>query len=378
MATKHGDPDRNNPATAPPPPPPLPLAIAPQPPPQQQQEHVPSPQQQQKPKTFLLTSAVTPLGFALARHLLLADGRCSGNRVAACSPRAQLSSPLLATLRTLAAAAAGADDADDADGRVIVLELDPVVPSTVQAAMAQAAAQFGGRLDVVVHTGVGTEVGALEELAVATGPHATPHVTRQFEHGYYGRVAVVRAALALMRRQRGGHVVVVTGLTGAMGTPGLALRCAADHAIEGLLEALAFEVAPFAVRVSIVQPSVEVAVWGCGPVATAAPLAAYDAVHRVRAVRALAANPDLALAAHASPDLADTVRVIAAIAGSDNPPGRVTVGAHAVDAVRERLKTLSEELEEYLDASLAADILAPPGVGGTGGRTRPVGVDIDE
>ena len=377
MSTKHGDLDGNNPATAPPPPPTIAFTSPPPPQQEQQQEQAPPPQPQQKPKTFLLTSAVTPLGFELARHLLLAADGCSGNRVAACSPRTQLSSPLLATLRTLAAT--GDADADaDADARVIVLELDPVAPRTVQAAIARAAAHFGGRLDVVVHTGVGTEVGALEELVVATGPHATPYATRQFEHGYYGRVAVVRAALALMRRQRGGHVVVVTGLTGAMGTPGLALRCAADHAIEGLLEALAFEVAPFAVRVSIVQPSVEVAVWGCGPVVVAPPLPAYDAVRRVRAVRALATRPDLALAAHASPDLADTVRVIAAIAGSDNPPGRVTVGAHSVDAVRERLKTLSEELEEYLDASLAADILAPPGAGGTGGRTRPVGVDIDE
>jgi len=242
-------------------------------------------------------------------------------------------------------------------------------PSTVQSALATAAATFG-RIDVVVHTGIPTFLGALEELS----PTDT---TAQFEIGYFGRVNVVKSALAVMRRQRGGHIVVVTGLTGAMGTPGLALRCAADHAIEGMLDALAFEVAPFAVKVSIVQPSVETAVWGGGEVRVAAGIDGYAGIRQVAAVRGLAES--VAERVLGAAELEDTVRIIAEIGGSENPPGRVTVGEDGVEVVKERLKTLSEELEEYLEASLSADISAPPGQGGTGGRTRPVGSgEVDE
>ncbi|KAF8248863.1 NAD(P)-binding protein [Wilcoxina mikolae CBS 423.85] len=285
-----------------------------------------------KPKTYLLTSSLTPLGHALSLHLL-----SQGATLAACCTRTELTSPVLPLLRS---------SAPDPT-RLIILELDPMVPSTIQSALATAATTFG-RLDVVVHTGIPTYLGALEELS-------STDITGQFEIGYFGRVAVVKSALSVMRRQRGGHIVVVTGLTGAMGTPGMAVRCAADHAIEGMLDALAFEVAPFAVRVSVVQPSVEVAVWGGGEVQCAEGREEYAGVRQVSAVRGMVGRT------LGEGELEDTVRIIAEIAGVENPPGRVTVGEEGVEMVKERLKTLSEELEEYLEASLGADISAPPG-----------------
>ena len=54
--------------------------------------------------------------------------------------------------------------------------------------------------------------------------------------------------------------------------------------------------------------------------------------------------------------LADTVGVIMQIAALENPPGRIVVGSESVEQVKDRLKTVSEELEEFLEASLGADI----------------------
>ncbi|KAI5820075.1 hypothetical protein BZA77DRAFT_126473 [Pyronema omphalodes] len=307
----------------------------------------------QKHKTYLLTSALSPLGHALSLHLL-----SLGCNLAACCTRTELSSPLLPALRD-----AGSNSQNGS--RLIILELDAMSPSTVQCALATAATTFG-RLDVVIHTGIPSFLGALEEMS------ATDTVS-QFEIGYFGRVNVVKSALTVMRKQRGGHIIVVTGLTGAMGTPGMSLRCAADHAIEGLLDGLAYEVAPFAVRVSIVQPSVEVAVWGGGEVRVAKEMGDYEGVEQVKMIRGMAGRVLV------GEELSDTVRILAEIGGIENPPGRVTVGEEEVEIVKERLKTLSEELEEYLEASLGADIMAPPGVGGTGGRTRPVSIgELDE
>jgi len=221
---------------------------------------------------------------------------------------------------------------------------------------------------------VPTYVGALEEMAPGD-------ITRQFEAGYFGRVNVIKASLSVMRKQRGGHIIVVTGLTGAMGTPGLSLRSAADHAAEGLCDALAFEVAPFGVRVSVVQPGIETAVWGAGEVVVASEKDEYrDAPggEAARRVRALAERVGEAGGMAEVDGMADTVRIVVEIAGSENPPGRITVGEEQVEVVKERLKTLSEELEEYLEASLSADITAPPGQGGTGGRARPVAGEIGD
>lgn len=69
---------------------------------------------------------------------------------------------------------------------------------------------------------------------------------------------MVRMAIPVLRRQRRGHLVVVTGVTGSMGTPALGVRCAADWAVEGFCDACAYEVAPFGIRMSVVQPPVEV------------------------------------------------------------------------------------------------------------------------
>ena len=174
----------------------------------------------------------------------------------------------------------------------------------------------------------------------------------------------LRAALGVMRRQRGGHVVVVTGLTAAMGTAGLTARCAADHAIEGLLEALAYEVAPFGVRVSLVQPSVEAAVFGGGEVQIAPEMQEYAALEGGRQLREMRRLAEMGRAREVDAEvLADTVRIVAEIAGAENPPGRITVGEEGAEMVRERLKTLSEEMEEFLEASLGVDI-APPAAAG--------------
>lgn len=54
--------------------------------------------------------------------------------------------------------------------------------------------------------------------------------------------------------------------------------------------------------------------------------------------------------------LAETVYAITAIGGHDNPPARHIVGAEAIASVKEKLKTVSEELEEFIESSCAVDI----------------------
>lgn len=122
-----------------------------------------------------------------------------------------------------------------------------------------------------------------------------------------------------------------------MGFPGLGARCAADSALEGMLEACAFEVAPFGVRVSILQPGLGVVVVKDGG----------EGGHGLEGVRRVCGGGE---------QEGEVLDVVWRIAGRGDPPLKVCVGEEVEESVKERLKVLSEELEELLEASLACDV----------------------
>jgi NAD(P)-dependent dehydrogenase (short-subunit alcohol dehydrogenase family) len=76
----------------------------------------------------------------------------------------------------------------------------------------------------------------------------------QLETNFWGAVRVVRAALPVMRRQGGGRVVLVSSIGGVIGIPFQAFYSASKFAMEGYGEALAYEVAPFGIHVTLVEP----------------------------------------------------------------------------------------------------------------------------
>ncbi|KAK9447993.1 uncharacterized protein V1518DRAFT_419405 [Limtongia smithiae] len=286
--------------TAPPPPPPPPLV-------------------------WLITDGASATGVDLAREVL-----ARGHRVAL-GCRAEVPPASLSALR-----------AEHGPDYVLVLELDPRNRPLCQSALAQVQLVWR-RVDVVVLCGAARSVvGTLEESSEW-------HLREQFEASFYGPVNLITTFLPTLRRQLAGHVVCVTGITGQMGTPALGLVSAAAHALEGYLEALAFEVAPFNVKVSIVQPSLEASVLSA-PVAFTKQLEHYK--NTVSAtVRAMLSCTDLA------PELLvkDTVYAITSIAGIDNPPLRIVAGAEAIEQTRDKLRTVSEEMEDMLEVSYAAD-----------------------
>ncbi|KAI5803071.1 hypothetical protein EDC01DRAFT_721097 [Geopyxis carbonaria] len=292
-----------------------------------------------RPQTWLITAALSKFGHAIAQRAL-----ARGDNVALGVSRRALQSP--AARDTLEALAAGA-----APGCSVVVELDIEQACTTQSAIAQLLSAFGSLDILLLPPPARTVVAALEDMAPAA-------VTAGFAASYFGPLNILRAALPTLRRQQytrgGGHIVVISSLTGAMGTPGLAIRTAGDHALEGLLDALAYEVAPFGVRVSVVQPAVEVGAFAAADevVVDEAGLEEYRG-GQIGGVREMAK----AVGGMGGEGVDEAVGVVMAIAGVENPPGRITVGEEAVEMVKERLKTLSEELEEYLEASLGADIV---------------------
>lgn len=134
---------------------------------------------------------------------------------------------------------------DDLSG-VLRLPLDVTRPEQVRAAV-QAAVEQVGTIDVLVNNAGFGLVGALEELT-------DQQFRRVLETNLFGVFAVTRAVLPHMRARRSGHIVALSSMGGVSANPGHVAYATSKFALEGMCEALAGEVGPLGIRVTIVEP----------------------------------------------------------------------------------------------------------------------------
>jgi hypothetical protein len=172
--------------------------------------------------------------------------------------------------------------------------------------------------------------------------------------------------------------MILTGITGHIGTPGMPTYSASTWALEGFCDSLAYEVAPFNIKLTIVQPNKEIAVLS-NKIIFAPQLPQYESSNnpapglRDILTNVVNMNPETRI----SPEMAknsiisrfpslpseardrlvlETVHALTAIGGHENPPARHIVGYEGVASVKEKLKTVSEELEDFVEVSCAVDI----------------------
>ena len=126
------------------------------------------------------------------------------------------------------------------------LVLDVTDRDAVFAAVAQVQQHFG-RLDVVVSNAGFGYMAAIEEAEI-DDTRAT------FETNVFGTLAVMQAAIPIMRAQGSGHILPVSSVAGLVAMPTSGIYEAAKFAVEGMAEALAAEVAPFGIHVTIIEP----------------------------------------------------------------------------------------------------------------------------
>jgi NAD(P)-dependent dehydrogenase (short-subunit alcohol dehydrogenase family) len=270
--------------------------------------------------------------------------------------------------------------------------LDIRMMGECQALVADAVATFG-RIDMLLCCTSQTLIGTVEELSAS---QQTLNLVRdQFEINYFGPLNIIKACLPHMRRQKSGHIMILSGITAHIGTPGLGMYCAAGWALEGFCDSLAYEIAPFNVKLTIFQCSIEIGiltnlvtsvppiipayssannpaplfrgilnrliprlpnpVGGDGPHDPSQASSAEDGPFSGPEV--LSTYPPLS-SAHMEVLVAETVYAITAIGGHENPPSRHIVGQEGVASVKEKLKTVSEELEDFIQSSFAVDYAA--------------------
>jgi len=138
--------------------------------------------------------------------------------------------------------ALGGDHGDN----LALVELDVTDERQAKDAVAAAAQKFG-HIDVLVNNAGNSILGNFEELTMAD-------FASQFSTNFYGVANVMRAVLPVMRGQRSGYIVNISSVAGAVGLKHCSAYSAAKFAVEGLSCAVAAEVAPFGIKVTVVEP----------------------------------------------------------------------------------------------------------------------------
>lgn len=132
------------------------------------------------------------------------------------------------------------------DKNLFVTILDVTDEKQAKEAVKQAVEQFG-RIDVLVNNAGYGFLGALEEVS-------DEEVRKNFDVNVFGTLNVLRAGLPILRGQRSGHVINFSSVAGLRGAAGWGVYNAAKFAVVGLTEALAKEMAPLGVHVTVVEP----------------------------------------------------------------------------------------------------------------------------
>ena len=223
--------------------------------------------------------------------------------------------------------------------RAIAALLDVNDADQVRGAIDAAVNAFG-RIDVVVNNAGYGALGALEELS-------DDELRRQFETNVFGALNVTRAALPQLRRQRSGHIVQLSSLSGVVPNAGEGAYAGSKSAIEGLSESLAKEVAHLGIGVTIVEPGPFRTDFAGRSLQKADPIDDY--AETVGPTRELIAQLD---GTQPNDPTRGADAIIRAVE-SPNPPLHLALGDDAIQAIRAMLDKRRQELDAWADVGKA-------------------------
>jgi NAD(P)-dependent dehydrogenase (short-subunit alcohol dehydrogenase family) len=271
-------------------------------------------------KTWFITGTSSGLGRVLAEQLLQ-----RGDRVVATLRR---DGPL--------------DELKKQHGdRLRVVTLDVTDTRAIRTCVADAFDAMG-QIDVIVNNAGYGLFGAAEELTDA-------QIDRQIATNLTGSIQVIRAALPLLRRQGGGRIVQVSSEGGQIAYPNFSLYHATKWGIEGFVESVAKEVAPFGIDFVIVEPGPTSTQFGAG-LDHAASMPEYDDTPAGEVRRAVASN-SFAIRG----DAGKTVAAMIVAADSTHPPLRLTLGGGAYGSISAALAERLKALETQKEIAFSAD-----------------------
>lgn len=248
--------------------------------------------------------------------------------------------------RVVATARSSNDLADLADAhgdRVLAVELDVTSRTAIAAATGAADDRFGG-IDVLVNNAGYGYFGAIEE-------GEDSEVRALMETDLFGPLNLLKAVLPGMRQRKHGHIINVSSIGGFVTFPSVGYYHMAKFALEGMTETLAKEVAPFGIRVTIVEP-------GAFRTDFRRSESIKQSSVRISAYAATAGKArDGIFAAHGLQrgDPVLGARAIITAVEAKYPPTRLIIGGDALDQARQKISELQREFDTWEQLSRSTD-----------------------
>lgn len=197
-----------------------------------------------------------------------------------------------------------------------------------------------GRIDILVNNAGYGLFGAIEEVSME-------EARQQMETNFFSVMALTQAILPIMRKQGSGQILQVSSMSGVRANAGTGLYNASKFALEGLSEALALEVKHLNIKVILIEPGPFRTDWaGASSVRAKNVIKDYDTSsgERLKALQGMNGNQP------GNPVKAAKAIMIAV--NSENPPLRLVLGKVALDAMRDKFKTVEEEFSKWEAVSL--------------------------
>ncbi|CAM5414226.1 SDR family NAD(P)-dependent oxidoreductase [Streptomyces lavendulae] len=275
--------------------------------------------QQISPRTWLITGATSGIGRALTLQALE-----NGDVVSA-----------------IARDTASLEELTEAHSdRLLLIPADVRDEQAVREAVERTLSRFG-RIDVVANNAGYGLFGAVEEASDA-------QVRAVFDTNVFGVLNVLRATLPVLRAQRSGHILQGSSIYGQSAHPGVGLLAATKYAVEGLSDALAAEVIPLGINVTIIQPGMTATPF-LSNLDVAAGLDDYD--QTVREVhKGIGELPASAFSSAAR--IAEGIRTAV---DSPNPPLRLALGTSSATGMRAALEARTADLDNWNRVTDAVD-----------------------
>ncbi|MFF5083731.1 SDR family NAD(P)-dependent oxidoreductase [Actinoplanes sp. NPDC000266] len=229
--------------------------------------------------------------------------------------------------------------------RVLPVALDVTNAAGVDEAVRAGLAAFG-RYDVVVNNAGYADLAAVEDVALED-------FRAQIDTNFYGVVHVSKAVTPILRRQGSGHLFQVSSLGGRITTAGLTAYQSAKWAVGGFSLGLAQEVAPFGVKVTVLEPGGMRTDWAGSSMTV--PLVSEPYQETVGVFADMIRDPaDPEAAAANSADPARIAEIVAALAGRADAPLRILLGQDALQYWDAASKALAESDAQWREVSASA------------------------
>lgn len=229
----------------------------------------------------------------------------------------------------------------DYPNQVLPLALDVTDSHQVATAVKSAIEHFG-RIDVLVNNAGFGVTGAAEAFT-------EEQVNEQLKVNLWAPIAITRAVLPYMRKQRSGRILQISSIGGRVGNPGLSIYQAAKFGLAGFTESLHKEIAPLGIYVTSIEPGGFRTDWAGTSMTFAPDIADYEST--IGTLKNMFTSEAFVPVG----DPKKAAQVMVDLIAHPEPPLHLVLGSEAVAILQKATENRMEELQQWLPVSLATD-----------------------